>query len=60
MNTEENKLGSIAERFKSRKTDKVYLCIESGEKFTMTAKDWETAVAQAIHFNASVIREVKK
>jgi hypothetical protein len=59
MNKEEKKLGSYTERFKSRKTDKVYLCIESGEKFTMTAKNWETAVAQAIHFNASVLCEVK-
>jgi len=25
----------------------------------MTAKNWETAVAQAIHFNASVLCEVK-
>ena len=37
MNKEEKKLGSYMERFKSRKTDKVYLCIEDGEKFTMTA-----------------------
>jgi len=59
MNKEEKKLGSYMERFKSRKTDKVYLCIEDGEKFTMTAKNLETAVAQAIHFNASVLCEVK-
>jgi tryptophanyl-tRNA synthetase len=59
MNKEEKKLGSYMKRFKSRKTDKVYLCIEDGEKFTMTAKNWETAVAQAIHFNASVLCEVK-
>ena len=59
MNKEEKRLGSYMERYKSRKTDKVYLCIEDGEKFTMTAKNWETAVAQAIHFNASVICEVK-
>ena len=59
MNKEEKKLGNYLKRYKSRKTDKVYLCIEDGERFTMTAKNWETAVAQAIHFNASVICEVK-
>jgi uncharacterized protein YcgL (UPF0745 family) len=59
MNKEEKKLVNYMKKYKSRKTDKVYLCIEDGEKFTMTAKNLETAVAQAIHFNASVLCEVK-
>ncbi|MCP4705276.1 MAG: hypothetical protein GY865_11760 [candidate division Zixibacteria bacterium] len=41
------------------KPNKVYLCIEDGERFTVEATDMEDAREKASMWNAQVIRELK-